>query len=172
MMEFVLNILSLGLKPLYEKHFKFHQIISDFRNKLPRPQNQAKSLTDEEKDQVSWIKGQGLKHMNVLNLGTQKISISESDLDEFYNKLNDFDFGFVLFKKYYKGYIKNLNRFKPVAENKNFDLAVLQKAIQADRLRPTKPFPIFWFHVKYRYRLTSEPYMWFRERNQIKNSNS
>jgi|SRR5690554_6245099 len=172
MIDFVLNVLSLGLKPLYEKHLKFHEIITDFRNKLPRPQNQAKSLTDEEKDQVPWIKGSSLKHMNVLNVGTHKISLSESDLDEFYNKLNNFDFSLILFKKYYKQYIRNLNRFNPVAENKNFDLAVLQKAIEADNLRPTKPFPVLWFHVKYKYKLTSEPYMWLRERKRIKNTHN
>lgn len=170
MIDFVLNLLSLWLKPLYEKHLLFHQIITDFRNKLPRPQNQAKSLTDQEKNQLQWIKETSLKHMNVLNVGTHKVSLSESDLDEFYNKLNDFDFRFVFFKKYYKQYIRNLNRFNPKAENKNFDLAVLQKAIQSDKLRPTKPLPILLFHLKYKYNLTSKPCMWFKDRKRKMNT--
>lgn len=100
MIDFVLNILSLGLKPLYERHLRFHQIIADFRIKLPRPQNQAKSLTEKEKNQVPWLNETSLKYMNVMNVGTHKTSLSESDLDEFYNKLNNFDFSFILFKKY------------------------------------------------------------------------
>ena len=172
MIDLVLNIISLGLKPLYERHLMFHQIITDFRNKLPRPQNQAKSLTVKEKEQFPGIKGTSLRNMTVLNVGTHKVSLSESDLDEFYNKLNDFDFDFILFKEYYNQYIRNLNRFNPKAENKNFDLAVLQKAIQADKLRPTKPLPILWFHVKYRYKLTSEPYMWLSKRKRVKNTHN
>ena len=162
MIDFVLNILSLGLKPLYEKHFQFHQIITDFRNKLPRPQNQAKTLTKEDKDKIWWIKGTSLEHISVMNIGTHKVSLTETDLDDFYNRLNHFDFSFILFKKYYKEYISNLNRLNPVAENKNFELAVLQKALENDKLRPTKPFSVFWFHIKYRYKLTSKTYLWLR----------
>lgn len=172
MIDFVLNVLSLGLKPLYEKNLQFHQIITDFRNKLPRPQNQAKTLTKEDKDKIWWMKDTSLRHFSVLNVGTHKVSLSESDLDEFYNKLNNFDFSFILFKKYYKQYIRNLNRFNPVAENKNFELAVLQKAIETDNLRPTKPFPILCFHFKYRYKLTSGPYMWLIERKRKKNTHN
>ncbi|MFY7861792.1 MAG: hypothetical protein ACOVP5_06145 [Chitinophagales bacterium] len=168
MIHFVFNILSLGLKPLYEKHLQFHQIITNFRNKLPRPQNQAKTLTNAEKGNIWWMKGTSLEYINVLNLGTQKVSLTETDLDDFYNKLNNFDFSFILFKKYYKEYIRNLNRFSPVAENKNFELAVLQKAIEADKLRPTKPFSVLWIHIKYRYKLTSKPYIWYKERKRKK----
>jgi hypothetical protein len=172
MIDLILNIISFGLKPLYEKHLEFHLIISEFRNKLPRPQNQAKILTEADKNKIWWMKDTSLQHISVLNLGTQRVSLTESDLDEFYNKLNNFDFSFILFKKYYKEYIKNLNRFNPVAENKNFELAVLQKAIEANKLRPTKPFPVFWLHIKYRYKLTSKPYMWFRKRKLKKNTHN
>ncbi|PKG43835.1 hypothetical protein CXF67_02830 [Psychroflexus sp. MES1-P1E] len=78
----------------------------------------------------------------------------------------------MLFKKYYKAYIRNLNRFNPVAESKNFELAVLQKAIGIDKLRPTKPFSVLWFHVKYRFNLTSKPYMRFKQRKRIKNTHN
>jgi hypothetical protein len=172
MVDIILNILTFGLKPLYEKHLKFHNIITDFRNKFPRPQNQAKTLTDEDKDKIWWMKGTSLKHFSVLNVGTHKISLSENDIDDFYNKLNNFDFSFMLFKRYYLGYIRNLNRFNPIAENKNFELAVLQKAIEIDNLRPTKPFSVLWFHVKYRFNLTSKPYMWFKKRKRIKNTHN
>ena len=36
MADLVLNILSLGTKPLYEKQCRFHNLIADFRNKLAR----------------------------------------------------------------------------------------------------------------------------------------
>jgi hypothetical protein len=83
MIDIILNILTLGLKPWYEKHLQFHLIINEFRNKLPRPQNQAKSLSDKEKSNIQWIKGTSLEHINVLNLETHKISLAETDLDEF-----------------------------------------------------------------------------------------
>lgn len=172
MIDLILNILSLGLKPLYEKHLQFHQIIKDFRNKLPRPQNQAKTLTKEDKDKIWWMKGTSLEHFSVLNLGTHRVSLTETDLDDFYNKLNNFDYSFILFKKYYMEYIINLNRFNPVAQNKNFELAVLQTALEADKLRPTKPFSVLCFHFKYRYKLTSKPYIWFRERKRNKNTHN
>jgi len=171
-LELLLNILSFGLRPIYQKHLEFHQIISDFRNKLPRPQNQAKTLTKEDKDKIWWMKGTSLEHFSVLNIGTHKVSLSETDLDDFYNRLNNFDFNFILFKKYYKEYIRNLNRFNPVAENKNFELAVLQKAIEVDKLRPTKPFDLLWFHFKYRFKITSKAYIWFKQRKRKKNNHN
>lgn len=172
MVDIILNILTLGLKPLYEKHLKFHTIIVDFRNKLPRQQNQAKTLSEADKDKIWWMKGTSLAHFSVMNVGTHKISLTENDIDEFYNKLNNFDFSFMFFKKYYKSYIRNLNRFNPVAENKNFELAVLQKAIEIKSISPTKPFAVLWFHVKFRYTLTSKPYVWFRKRKRIKNTHN
>lgn len=172
MADLLLNILSLGLKPLYERHMVFHNIISEFRNKLPRPQNQAKKLTENEKENVWWIKNTSLKYFSVINLGTQKISLSEADIDEFYNKLNHFDFNFILFKKYYRQYINNLNRFKPKAEERNFDLAVLQQAIAMDKLRPTRPFPILVYHLKYKYKLTSITYITYREKKRRKKLNT
>lgn len=162
MIEFVLNVLSLGLIPLYEKHMQFHKIVTDFRNKLPRPQNRSKTLTKEDKAKIWWIKGTSLEHISVLNVEHHKASLTETDLDDFYNRLNNFDYSLILFKNYYKEYVSNLNRFNPVAENKNFELAILQKAMEDNKLRPTKPFPIFWYHVKYKYKMTSKPYLYFR----------
>ena len=36
MTDLLLNILSLGTKPLYERQLRFHDIITEFRNKLSR----------------------------------------------------------------------------------------------------------------------------------------
>lgn len=169
-MDILLNILTFGLKPLYEKHMEFHNIINDFRNKLPRPQNQAKNLTEKEKDKIWWLKETSLKYFNVINLNTQKISLSESDIDEFYNRLDNVDL--ILFKGYYFRYIRNLKRFNPKAENKNFEIAVLQKALEKNKLNPTKPIPILLHHIKYEYKLTSIPYIWYRKKKRYKKLNT
>ena len=93
------------------------------------------------------MKGTSIAHFSVMNVGTHKISLTENDIDEFCNKLNSFDFSFMFFMKYCKSYIMNLNRFNPIAENKNFELAVLQKAIEIKSINPTKPFSVLWFHI-------------------------
>lgn len=43
----VLNSLSLGTKPLYERHLKFHTLISEFNTKLATPKNRAKPTSLE-----------------------------------------------------------------------------------------------------------------------------
>jgi hypothetical protein len=49
MIDVLLNIITLGLKPIYEKHLKYYLIVKEFREKLPRPQNQARDMTQDEK---------------------------------------------------------------------------------------------------------------------------
>ena len=123
MTDALLNILSLGTKPLYEKQLRFHTIITEFRNRLSR---------------------------------LEEVSLTEADIDTFYNVLNNFDFSFILFKNYYKKYIANLNRFKPELLDGNIDLTFLIIAIAEDKWKPTAPIPIFLYHIRYKYKLTSK----------------
>jgi len=164
MINLLLNILTLGLKPLYEKHLGYYKIVKDFRDKLPRPQNQARTISDAEKEDHPLLSG--LKYMHVLDLATHKVSVSEADIDRFYNQLNNFDYRFILFKKYYQKYTKNLNRFAPSASNKDFHLVLIQNIIKDDHLHPLKPFAILTYHIKYEYKLTAKPYIWFFERRR------
>jgi hypothetical protein len=95
------------------------------------------------------------KTMSVVDLSTQKISLTESDIDDFYNKLNNFSYEFIIFKKHYKEFIRNLNRFNPKAQNTDFDLAILKDLLIEKKSRPLRPIPILIFRLKYRYKLTS-----------------
>ena len=122
MTDLVVNILSLGIKPLYERQLRFHKIISEFRNKLSR-------LQDGD--------------------------LTVADIDKFYNDLNNFDFRFVLFAEYYKKYVANLNRFKPNIEEENPDVTFLLIAIAEDKWKPTEFSPLFLYHLRYKFSLTS-----------------
>jgi len=153
-MEIILTILTLGLKPLYEKHYSFYKILVEFRNKLPRKQNEASKLFEKELKNNTAFK-EFSKFGTVLDLSTQQMSLTESDIDDFYNKLNNFNYNFILFKKYYKSIIRNLNRFNPKAENNNFDLAILKDLLIEKKYKPLKPLPILMYHLKYEYKLTS-----------------
>lgn len=153
-MDIILNILTLGLKPLYERHYSFYTILVEFRNKLPRKQNEAHKLTEKELENDIVLKDIS-KIMTIIDLSTQKISLTESDIDDFYNKLNNFNYDFIIFKKYYKSIEQNLNRFNPIAENRNFDIAILRSLLIEKESRPLRPYQIMKYHIKYKYKLTS-----------------
>jgi hypothetical protein len=167
MFDFILNILTFGLRPLYEKNLTYYKIIKEFREKLPRRQNEARQFTRKE------IEGSpafsSLQHFTVLDLSTHKTSLNESDIDLFYNRLNQFDYSFVLFKNYYKAYTRNLERFNPKAEHKNFDLVMLQKIIAEDPRHPLKPIPVLIYHLKWEFNFTSKIYIWLLKRRRKEN---
>jgi hypothetical protein len=174
MIEIFLTIITLGLKPLYDKNNSYYKIIAQFRNKLPRHQNQAKKLTEEEIAKSVLFKGVA-QFMTVLNVSPHKTSLTEAEIDEFYNQLNNFDYRFIFFKDYYRRHTNNLNRFNPKAENKNFDLAIIQIVLKEDPLHPLKPIPVFIYHLKYKYKITSSIYLWERKRKRqkkLKNSHN
>lgn len=118
----------------------FHNIISEFRNKLESQQN-GKELT-------------------------------KADIDLFYNKLNNFDFRFVLFPKYYRKYIANLNRLKPQPQDHNPDLALLRVALAENEWKPTTPFAIFIHHLKYDNKITSKPFIAYQKKQNRKKLNT
>ncbi len=157
MIELVLNILTLGLKPLYEKNMSYYKLINEFRLKLPREQNQAKKISAEDLPNNSPFKKLS-SYMSVLDLSKQKVSVSEAEIDQFYNRLNTFDFTFVFFKSDYQNFTKNLNRFNPQATNKNFDIAIVQHLLKDNSDRTLKPFSILLFRMKWKYKLTSYLY--------------
>lgn len=162
-MDILLNLLTLGIKPLYERHYLFFKILVEFRNKLPRKQNEACKLMEKDLENNLILKDIS-KNMTVIDLSTQKISLTESDIDDFYNKLNNFNYEFIFFKKYYKEFIRNLNRFNPKAHNADFDLAILKDLLIEKKSRPLRPIPILIFHLKYKYKLSS----WFFNRRYKK----
>jgi hypothetical protein len=113
----------------------------------------------------------GLEEMhgiNVVDLSTYKTSITEADIDQFYNKLEYFDYSFMLFPDYYKRFTANLKRFKPKAENKNFNLFMVQQVLKENSLKPLKPIPVLMHHLKWKIKWTSSIYIWFHNRAKKK----
>lgn len=161
MIDQLLNILTLGIKPLYEKNLTYYKIIRDFREKLPRPQNNATPLSPEDQQRIGLPALQGV---NVVDLSTFRTSLSEADVDLFYNKLEYFDYSFVLFPNYYRKFTSNLKRFKPKAENKDFELFMVQQVLKENPLKPLKPIPVLVHHLKWEIKWTSQIYIWFRKR--------
>jgi hypothetical protein len=164
MLDIIFNILSLGLKPLYEKNLSYYKMIREFREKLPRRQNEARKLSEAEKKNSPVLSS--LQHFTVVDLSTHKTSLNEADLDMFYNKLESFDYSFMFFKNYYKRYTRNLNRFNPKAQHKNFDLVMLQNVIKDDPIHPLKPFDVLIYHLKWKFKFTSKIYIWFLDRRK------
>jgi hypothetical protein len=166
MLNIILNILTFGLKPIYKKHLSYYEIIKEFREKLPRRQNEARRLTEQEIKNSPILSS--LEHFTVVNLGTHKTSLNEADLDIFYNKLGLFDYKYMFFKKYYKSFTRNLNRFNPKAEHGNFDLVMLQNVLKDDPIHPLKPFDVLKYHLKWKIKFTSKIYIWFLDRQRKK----
>ncbi|MGO3182758.1 MAG: hypothetical protein ACTIJ9_07995 [Aequorivita sp.] len=86
----------------------------------------------------------------------QEHSVTVADIDEFYKNIDNLDFRFTLFSDYYRKYIENLNRFKPDTEEENPDVTFLMIAIAEDPWKPTDPFSVFMYHIRYKYKLTSK----------------
>ena len=138
MTDIVLNILSLGTKPLYERQMRFHESITDFRDKLSR---------------------------------LDEVSLTVAEIEDFYTKLNSFDFRFVFFEEYYRKYIANLNRFKPQTEDTNPDLTFLMIALAEDKWKPTKTIPVFFHHLRYKNSVTSKFFTSHQKKQNLKKLN-
>ena len=130
MLEIVLNILTLG----YRKNNSYYKLISEFRIKLSRPQNEARKITDSEIDSNPFLP-ESMKYINALDLTTHKTSITEQDLDIFMNSIRHFDYRLMLFKNHYKTYSDNILRLNPSSKNKNFDLVVLQEFLKDNSIK-------------------------------------
>ncbi|MBS1652350.1 MAG: hypothetical protein JSU07_10100 [Bacteroidetes bacterium] len=153
MEKLLMNILSFGLKPLYEKNIAYYNLVKDFRNKLPRHQHQAKKLSKEEIEKHPFLP-KSAQYVTVVDTSTHKPDIKEADIDQFYNKINDLDYTFVFFKKHYKAHTADLNRLNPKSSKGNLDLIVLQKILQDDALHPLKPLDVAIYHVKYKLKIS------------------
>ena len=168
MVDLILNIVTFGLKPLYEKNISYYNLIAKKRKKLPRPQNEARKITNEEIDDNPLLP-ESLKYINALDLSTHKTSISEQELDLFMNSIQYFDYSWMIFPSYYKAFSKNILRFKPISENGNFDLVILQLILKDDPIHPLKPIPVLLYHLKYKIKPFTTVYVWkLKSRNEPK----
>lgn len=138
-MDLVLNILSFGMKPLYERQRRFHDLIIDFRSRFANPGRANKV---------------------------------QADIEELYEKLNNFDFSFVLFENYYRQYIENLNRLRPNLEGNELDLNFIRIALAENKWKPTKPLSVFRHSLKYDYKLTAKPFVSYQKNQHQKKLNS
>lgn len=153
---------------LWQRNNAYGLIIEEFKEKLPRPQNQAQVLTAEQIKANPFLPD-SFQHITVINTGTQKISLSDSDLDTFYNKLVNFDYRFVLFANYYRKYTKNLLRFHPKTNHNNFDLAVLQRVLQDDsEIHQTKFLGVLKYQLKWHVKPFSSVNIFFVKRREKK----
>lgn len=162
MIEIIFNILTIG----YRKSNSYYKLISEFRIKLPRPQNQAKRLSDKEIEENPFIPD-SFKHIYVYDLSTLKPSLSEQELDMFFNAVQEFDFSCMLFKKYYKLHSANILRLKPTTSEKSVDWVVLQKVLQEDDIHPLKPNNVFIHHLKYEWKSTSGIYLKYLNKDKF-----
>lgn len=156
-MELLLSILTLGLKPWYDKNKSYYVLISEFRKKLPRPQHRARKITAEEIDKNPFLPN-SMKYVNAIDLSTLKPNLTEQDLDYFINSIEQFDYSYMIHRKYYRNYSANILRLNPEGKAKNFDLAILQHILN-DKHKPLKPIDVLIYHLKYEYMITSFLYI-------------
>jgi hypothetical protein len=161
MIEIIYNILTIG----YRKSNSYYKLISEFRIKLPRPQNQAKRLSNKEIEE-SPISPDSFKHISVYDLSTLKLSMSEQELDMFFNAVQEFDFSCTLFKNYYKKHRANILKLKPTTSQRSVDWVVLQKVLQEDDIHPLKPNRVFIHHLKFEWKFTSRVYLKILQRKR------
>lgn len=100
----------------------------------------------------------------------EEVNLTTVDIDDFFNKINSFDFRFSLFGEYYQKYVDNVNRFKPQEEN-NFDITFLKIAVAEDEWKPTKTLDIFNYHLRYKYKLTSKLFISRQKKQNLKKLN-
>ena len=162
--DLLFNILSIGLKPLYDWNNRYYLLINTFRKNLSRPQEEAKILKEEDVKNHPIYKDT-IKFMSIVDLSTHRTSISEMELDIFYNELRDFNYKYMFFGKYYKSFSNNLLRFNPKGVNGNFDLVMLQEVLKdKPDIKPLKPTDVFIYHIKYKYKLTSKFYIRYKKK--------
>jgi hypothetical protein len=161
MNELILNILTFG----YRKNNSYYKLISEFRIKLPRRQNRAKQLTEEEIKENPWLPNDFI-HISVYDLSTLKPDLSEQELDVFFNTVEEFDFRFMFFKNYYKKHRANILHLLPSTDQISIDWVVLQKVLQEDDIHPLKPNKVLIHHLKFEWKFTSSIYSKFRQRKR------
>lgn len=94
-------------------------------------------------------------------------AITQAEITDFYNQINALNLTFVLFPKYYKKYIKNLNSLRPDSYDSHPDLSLLKVALRENEWKPTKPADIFIHYLKYENVLSSKFFI-SREKKQNK----
>jgi hypothetical protein len=144
---------------LYKKNTLYYQIIKEFREKLSRPQTEARKLSDSQIERHPFIPN-SFKDIRAIDVSTHKTAISESELDVFYNKLRYFDYSFVLFKKHYKGRTEEFLRLNPKSVNKDFHLVLLQEVLEENSLHPLEFRKVLVHHIKYEWKFTTYFYTW------------
>jgi hypothetical protein len=165
MYKILSTILSLGMKPLYDKQIEFYNILKEFRNLLPRRQKQAK-LVDKDNETLNPAIVKLTSIMTVYDLKDHEVTITEKEIDQFFNKINNFDYTGLIFKSYQREFIRNLNRFNPKAANKNFDLVVIQNLLSDEHINDFKPWNTFIYHLKYKYKWSNKIYITYFQRNE------
>ncbi|WP_157491852.1 hypothetical protein [Gelidibacter mesophilus] len=107
-----------------------------------------------------------------LSSSESQAKITKSDLDQFYIQLKTFDSRFKLFPKYYHNYIENLNRLRPDLDDTHPDWTFLKIALADKKSKPTKTLPIFVYHIKYVYKITSPLFIAHQKKQNLKKLNA
>ena len=97
----------------------------------------------------------------------QSDKVTKAEIETLYNRLNACDFRRSPFSSYYKSYVANLNRLRPEVGNE-VDRALLLAVIKETQWKPTKPFEVLLYHLKYKYKLTSIPFIAYQKRKRRK----
>lgn len=156
LLNYFFNILTLG----YIKHLEFHKILINIYKKLPREQKQAKPISKDLLQSIGIDGDSSLLKVHSLNKSNHQTSITEMDLDTFYQDLELFKPFF--FKKYYKNRIDEFKALNPNAINKDSHLIffqnLLSNILNNPNQYPTKPKDILLYHLKYKWAWSSKIY--------------
>jgi hypothetical protein len=76
MLDFILKMTEGLVKVLFGKNQAYYKLVTDFRNKLPRPQNEGKVLNNSEISEHPYLP-KFAKHVTTVDLDSIKTSVTE-----------------------------------------------------------------------------------------------
>lgn len=129
---------------LYKKNNEYYKITKNFSDKLPAKSKQHKKLTDDQIKNNPYLPPTAKTGISVIDVSNHQTSISQNDIDQFFHKIEDFDYKWIIFKKYYGKFSNNLKRFEnAVNVSKNLNLIMIQEIIS----EPLSFYDVFKIHI-------------------------
>jgi hypothetical protein len=138
MLDFILKMTEGLVKVLFGKNQAYYKLVTDFRNKLPRPQNEGKVLNNSEISEHPYLP-KFAKHVTTVDLDSIKTSVTEQDLDVFINRIRHFEYRYMLWNGKYQAFSNNILRLKPELSPPNTDFYTLIIILNSDAVGQLKP---------------------------------
>lgn len=125
------GIASALLFSFWKKNNAYYHLLDDFSKKFPINKGTHKSNEELKNTPFENI----AKIASVVDLSTQKINMSQSDLEQFINSNKEFDLQFILFKSKHKRFMDNIiSKYEDMSTTQGkLNLHIIQKIIMDEK---------------------------------------